>query len=44
MERYSESETWYRRAEALEPDCLEFRIKRQLAGKRAADGSSPRGR
>lgn len=44
MGRYSESESWYRCAETLEPDCLEFRIKRQLAGKRAADGSSPGGR
>jgi len=34
---YRESERWYRRAEALEPLCVEFRIKRQLAGKRAAD-------
>jgi hypothetical protein len=31
---------WYRRAEALEPDCLEFGIKRQLADNRASDGSS----
>jgi tetratricopeptide (TPR) repeat protein len=33
---YAESETWYRRAEALEPGCLEFRVKRQLSGNRAA--------
>lgn len=39
MNRYAESESWYRRAEMLEPECLEFRIKRQLAGKRAAGGS-----
>jgi tetratricopeptide (TPR) repeat protein len=38
--RYAESEEGYRRAQALEPDNLEFRIKRQLAaarlGRRAA--------
>ena len=34
---YRESERWYRRAEALKPLCVEFRTKRQLAGKRAAD-------
>lgn len=39
MNRYAESESWYRRAEMLEPECLEFRIKRQLAGMRAAGGS-----
>jgi len=33
---YPESERCYRLAEALEPDCVEFRIKRQLAGIRAA--------
>jgi glycosyltransferase involved in cell wall biosynthesis len=32
---YRESEAWYRRAERLAPDRLEFCIKRQLAGKRA---------
>ena len=37
MGRYVESENWYRHAEALEPDCLEFRVKRLLASKRAAD-------
>jgi tetratricopeptide (TPR) repeat protein len=31
---YRESESWYRRAERRAPDRLEFRIKRQLAGKR----------
>lgn len=36
MGRYRESEQWYCRAEAMEPDYLEFRVKRQLAGKRAA--------
>ena len=36
MGRYDESEGWYRRAEALEPGCLEYRVKRQLASKRAA--------
>ena len=40
MGRYAESESWYRRAEALEPGCLEFRVKRQLAGKRAAPHSA----
>jgi tetratricopeptide (TPR) repeat protein len=34
---YRESEDCYRRAEAIEPDCLEFRVKRQLAGVRATD-------
>jgi tetratricopeptide (TPR) repeat protein len=34
---YRESERWYLRAEALEPLCVEFRTKRQLAGKRAVD-------
>jgi len=34
---YRESEAWYRRAEQQAPDCLEFRVKRQLAAKRAAD-------
>jgi glycosyltransferase involved in cell wall biosynthesis len=33
--RYRESERWYLRAEAMEPSCLEFRVKRQLAGSRA---------
>jgi glycosyltransferase involved in cell wall biosynthesis len=41
MGRYSESESCYRRAEALEPGCLEFRVKRLLAGKRAAGDSVP---
>jgi len=36
LARYAESESYYRQAEMLEPECLEFRIKRQLAGKRAA--------
>ncbi len=36
MGRYLESENCYRRAEGLEPDCLEFRVKRQLASKHAA--------
>jgi tetratricopeptide (TPR) repeat protein len=40
MGRYEESESWYRRAEALEPSCLEFRVKGQLAGKRAAAHSA----
>ena len=40
MCRYEESESWYRCAEALEPGCLEFRVKRQLAGKRAAAHSA----
>jgi tetratricopeptide (TPR) repeat protein len=40
MGRYLESEDCYRRAEALEPDRLEFRIKRQLAGMRATDARS----
>jgi glycosyltransferase involved in cell wall biosynthesis len=39
MGRYVDSETWYRRAEMLEPGCLEFRIKRQLAQMRSANGS-----
>jgi tetratricopeptide (TPR) repeat protein len=34
--RYRESEEWYRRAELRAPDCVEFRVKRQLAGHRAA--------
>ncbi len=34
--RYRESEIWYRRAETRAPDRVEFRIKRELAGKRAA--------
>ena len=40
MGRYEESESWYRRAEALEPSCLEYRVKRQLASKRAAAHSA----
>jgi tetratricopeptide (TPR) repeat protein len=40
LDRYAESERWYGRAEALEPGCLEFRVKRQLAGKRAAAHSA----
>jgi len=32
---YRKSERWYRRAEESEPSCMEFRIKRQLAGQRA---------
>ena len=43
MNRYSESENWYRHAEMLDPGCLEFRVKRQLASKRAAAGSSAGG-
>jgi tetratricopeptide (TPR) repeat protein len=35
MARYAESAEWYRRAELLAPDCLEFRVKRQLANARA---------
>ncbi len=35
MERYAESERWFGHAEALAPDSLEFRTKRQLAGMRA---------
>lgn len=31
MGRYAESAEWYRRAELLAPDSLEFRVKRQLA-------------
>jgi glycosyltransferase involved in cell wall biosynthesis len=38
MERYAESERWFRRAEILEPECPEFRIKRELAGRRANAG------
>jgi hypothetical protein len=34
--RYRESEEWYRRAELRTPDSVEFRVKRQLAGYRAA--------
>jgi hypothetical protein len=43
--RYQESEEWYRRAELRDPDCLEFRVKRQLAGNRAAGEQTddPRG-
>jgi len=37
---YRESEAWYRRAERHAPGCLEFRIKRQLAGIRAAEMAS----
>jgi len=37
---YQESKNWYQRAEALEPDCLEFRVKRQLAGKLATTTGS----
>jgi glycosyltransferase involved in cell wall biosynthesis len=39
---YPESERRYRHAEALEPDCVEFRVKRQLAGIRAAETVSIR--
>jgi glycosyltransferase involved in cell wall biosynthesis len=35
MGRYAESAEWYRRAELLAPDSLEFRVKRQLARARA---------
>jgi tetratricopeptide (TPR) repeat protein len=35
MARYAESVEWYRRAELLAPDSLEFRVKRQLASARA---------
>ena len=35
MGRYAESAEWYRHAERLEPDRLEFRVKRQLASARA---------
>ncbi len=35
MGRYEESAEWYRRAEVLAPDSLEFRVKRQLASARA---------
>lgn len=34
--RYAESHRWYSHAEAQAPESLEFRIKRQLAGARAA--------
>lgn len=34
--RYAESQHWYGHAEARAPECLEFRVKRQLAGARAA--------
>ena len=34
--RYRESEDWYRRAEALAPDCLEYRVKREFAAIREA--------
>jgi len=44
MNLFSESEGWYRRAEMLEPESVEFRVKRQLAGRRAAAGSRPGGR
>ena len=44
MHLYAESESWYLRAEMLEPECLEFSIKRQLAGKRAFAASTPDGR
>lgn len=36
--RYAESEDWYRRAEALAPESLELRTKRQLAALRTASG------
>ncbi len=32
--RYRDSEEWYRRAELRAPDCIEFRVKRQLAASR----------
>jgi FkbM family methyltransferase len=38
--RYRESEAWFRHAEALAPDCLEFRVKRQLAAARAETARS----
>jgi len=43
MGNYRESEKWYRDAEQMEPDCLEFRVKRQLAAMRfaAANRHSP---
>jgi tetratricopeptide (TPR) repeat protein len=34
--RYRDSEEWYRRAESRAPDCIEFRVKRQLAASRGA--------
>jgi hypothetical protein len=34
--RYRDSEAWYRRAESRAPDCIEFRVKRQLAASRVA--------
>lgn len=39
MEWYRESERWFRRAEMLEPECLEFRVKREFASRRANVGS-----
>jgi glycosyltransferase involved in cell wall biosynthesis len=37
MRRYEESAEWYRRAELLAPDSLEFRVKRQLAHARTGN-------
>jgi len=39
MRHYRDSEKWYREAQELEPGCLEFRVKRSLANKRANNQS-----